>query len=353
MYGVLFPGGEKDNGYQPTNPVVGMDAEYCETENCTRVLSYEWFNSVASEIVAVTDKLGFSYDPNKNTNVADAIASVIHDATIGLASEIAARTAADDALSADLVNEVAARILGYDQLFALLSSETNDRINGFNGLSANKADKLITIVGSGLATGGGNLLFNRVIDVQAATQLEAIDGTRNDVAITPFSLSGAIANLYNSIVGAPPAALNTLLELADALNNDPNFADTIMAALATEASTRANADNVLQTNINSLQSRVIGTSGLVTGGGDLSANRTLTVMASTNAQGQVGTDTTTAMTPASTTAHFNQRWVQFTETSSGIVPSSGGGTTNFLRADGAWVPPPSTPVATVAAASIV
>ncbi len=30
----------------------------------------------------------------------------------------------------------------------------------------------------------------------------------------------------------------------------------------------------------------------------------------------------------------------FTSSSSGVVPSSGGGTTNFLRADGTWSTPP-------------
>ena len=29
----------------------------------------------------------------------------------------------------------------------------------------------------------------------------------------------------------------------------------------------------------------------------------------------------------------------FTDTTEGVVPASGGGTTNFLRADGTWVAP--------------
>jgi len=32
----------------------------------------------------------------------------------------------------------------------------------------------------------------------------------------------------------------------------------------------------------------------------------------------------------------------FTSSLAGIVPASGGGTTNFLRADGTWAPPPGT-----------
>ena len=30
----------------------------------------------------------------------------------------------------------------------------------------------------------------------------------------------------------------------------------------------------------------------------------------------------------------------FTDTTEGVVPASGGGTTNFLRADGTWTTPP-------------
>lgn len=55
-------------------------------------------------------------------------------------------------------------------------------------------------------------------------------------------------------------------------------------------------------------SRQINTTAPLTGGGDLTADRTLAVSA-------------------------------FTSGSAGVVPASGGGTTNFLRADGNWVAP--------------
>src|SRR5262245_16133979 len=55
--------------------------------------------------------------------------------------------------------------------------------------------------------------------------------------------------------------------------------------------------------------RTLTTTGPLTGGGDLSANRTLSVNA-------------------------------FTTGAAGVVPASGGGTTNFLRADGTWAAPP-------------
>lgn len=44
---------------------------------------------------------------------------------------------------------------------------------------------------------------------------------------------------------------------------------------------------------------------------------------------------------------------QFTSTEPGIVPASGGGTTNFLRADGAWVAPPSGGASVLSAAATI
>src|SRR5262249_61641364 len=62
--------------------------------------------------------------------------------------------------------------------------------------------------------------------------------------------------------------------------------------------------------------RTITTTGPLTGGGDLSANRTLAVNT-------------------------------FTTGAAGVVPASGGGTTNFLRADGTWAVPPGGGTGTV------
>lgn len=63
------------------------------------------------------------------------------------------------------------------------------------------------------------------------------------------------------------------------------------------------------------ETRTINTTPPLAGGGDLSANRTLSV-------------------------------ALFTDLLSGIVPASGGGTTNFLRADGTWAAPPA-PASTI------
>lgn len=53
----------------------------------------------------------------------------------------------------------------------------------------------------------------------------------------------------------------------------------------------------LKEHVDDLEARSISASGLATGGGNLSENRTITVTAASQAQAQAGTDNATAMTP--------------------------------------------------------
>lgn len=110
-------------------------------------------------------------------------------------------------------------------------------------------------------------------------------------ARTTLGVDAAIAAAITNLVNASPAALDTLAELATALGNDPNFATTITNALAGKVPT----------------TRSIGVSGLATGGGNMSADRTITVTKSSNAQAIAGTDDTTAMTPVRVMDAINSR----------------------------------------------
>lgn len=94
--------------------------------------------------------------------------------------------------------------------------------------------------------------------------------------------------------------------------------------------------------------RLVATGTGLAGGGDLTVNRTLTLAVPTNhitnamladmaTQAIKGRTTAGAgapedLTPAQATAILNA----FTAALKGLVPASGGGTTNFLRADGNW-----------------
>jgi hypothetical protein len=69
------------------------------------------------------------------------------------------------------------------------------------------------------------------ISVKYATSAEAVAGTATDLVLTPASLKAALA----AFAGSAPDLLNTVQELAAAINNDPNFYATMMAQIGTKA----------------------------------------------------------------------------------------------------------------------
>lgn len=104
-----------------------------------------------------------------------------------------------------------------------------------SGLTNGSVPSTRKVLGTGLATGGGDLFADRVIDVPASTEADAIAGIRGDVAVTPASLRAALDFLYTRILGAPPSTLDTLQEIADALGNDPNLATTLTDLIGTKS----------------------------------------------------------------------------------------------------------------------
>ncbi|KAF0135369.1 MAG: hypothetical protein FD152_1375, partial [Xanthobacteraceae bacterium] len=147
-----------------------------------------------------------------------------------------------------------------------------------------KAASAVTVTGSGLATGGGNLTTNRTIDVPAASQAEAEAGVENTKAMTalrtkqailalapapgnastsaagivelattgetttgtdtvrattPAGVKAAIDAAIAAMLDSAPGALDTLNELAAAIGDDPNFATTVTNALATKLNSSA------------------------------------------------------------------------------------------------------------------
>lgn len=128
--------------------------------------------------------------------------------------------------------------------------------------------------------------------VLAAAALDSPALTGSPTAPTPalgnnstlLATTAFVKNAIDALLNGAPAALDTLKELADAIADDANYAATITAALATKVAA----------------SRVIATSGLATGGGDLTADRTISVPVASQSEAQIGTDNTKAMTPLRT-----------------------------------------------------
>jgi hypothetical protein len=167
------------------------------------------------------------------------------DAIIALDLNIAAQV---DQAMAELVSSAPAALDTLQELAAALGNDANFASTITNAL-AGRVPAARTIATSGLATGGGSLTSDRTINVPAASQAEAEAGTENTKAMTPLRVAQAVAVLAPD--GVPPA-------------------------------------------------RQIQTSGLATGGGDLSADRTIDVPAASQAEAEGGTDNAKAMTPLRT-----------------------------------------------------
>lgn len=71
--------------------------------------------------------------------------------------------------------------------------------------------------------------------VELATIAEAKAGTDITRAVTPAGLAAAVGAAVSALVNSAPGALDTLSELASALNDDANFGATVTNALAAKA----------------------------------------------------------------------------------------------------------------------
>lgn len=70
------PGGNVCNGYSPTHKVIGEGPFYFG-HDCTTLLPDCWPNTVSSELLALVDHLGFSWNADRVDNMADAIEAII------------------------------------------------------------------------------------------------------------------------------------------------------------------------------------------------------------------------------------------------------------------------------------
>jgi hypothetical protein len=80
-------------------------------------------------------------------------------------------------------------------------------------------------------------LQGKLIDLSANTLLgrDATSGTVMQISQSRFATPAMIDQAIIDLAGGAPGALNTLIELANALNNDANFASTVTNALALKA----------------------------------------------------------------------------------------------------------------------
>lgn len=120
---------------------------------------------------------------------------------------------------------------------------------------------------------------------EIATQAEVDAGTDDDRFVTPLKLATRLLAVMDAIAGE-----------ATARQNQDN---TLANALAGEATLRANADAALQVLVDALRAITITGTGLATGGGNMTGNRTIGVTAATGAEALAEVLATKALTPQS------------------------------------------------------
>ena len=134
-----------------------------------------------------------------------------------MATESAARIAADSAASTALSNEVTARQNADTALGGRIDDEASARASADTALNG----RLNVIEGSGVGS-----LAKSLVDAKAYADSKVA-----------------------ALVASAPAVLDTLKELADALNDDPNFATTVAGQIGAEQSSRQTADTALGVRI--------------------------------------------------------------------------------------------------------
>jgi hypothetical protein len=83
----------------------------------------------------------------------------------------------------------------------------------------------------------------------------------NDNAVSKSYVDSKVSSAVNALVNSAPGALDTLNEIALALNNDANLASTLTSAIGAESTARSLADAGLQTQINTLSAATGGSGG--------------------------------------------------------------------------------------------
>lgn len=93
-----------------------------------------------------------------------------------------------------------------------------------------------TIVGPFVVGGASGDMLKSIYDstnngkVDLAENAEKLGG----VIAADYATNASVTNAINALVNSSPGALDTLKELATALGDDPNFASTMISALATK-----------------------------------------------------------------------------------------------------------------------
>ena len=209
-----------------------------------------WKPLVGSEAVVDTVEAALVAGTGLDKTYNDESGTITIDIDSTVATKTYADTAEADAIStaaADATSKAnAARSAAEATAASALSAHESDTTN-VHGI----ADTSIIATTTGTQTLTNKTLTSPSIStptgiVKADVGLSNVDNTSDvnkpvstaqasAIAVAKSESQGYVDEQINTLIGAAPSALNTLSELADALNDDANFASTITSNLATKA----------------------------------------------------------------------------------------------------------------------
>jgi hypothetical protein len=164
------------------------------------------------------------------TGIAKAYNDQANTITISVDNTIANKTYVDDAVSA-LDNTAADTYIPINLL---------NNSDGVAGLDEN------------------GFLFDSQIPASIARDTEIASAISTEVANRNSAISTAVTTGINNLVNGAPTALNTLKELADAINDDASYAATVTTALGTKI-TASSSDTLTNKSINLSSNTLTGT----------------------------------------------------------------------------------------------
>lgn len=225
-----------------------------------------------------------------------------------------------------------------------LADDVTDAASGINYTDENARDA----IGAALVA-GANVQIN-VNDAADTITISATDTNTTDPEVVRDTMGAALVAGANVTIAVDDAADTITISAA---GNDAEFVrDTIGATLVAGANVTIAVDDPGNTITISAAGAGGGSTLAVGNYGDVTSSNagatitinpgvvTLAKMANLAANSILGNNTGAAATPiALTGAQVAAMLPAFGSATSGTVPASGGGTTNFLRADGSWAAP--------------